>query len=63
MEGLGAHLPKVVGVEVGQLFDVEDGGGLGDAGDVEGIHQFGKGEDLLLAALALGGPAQQGHVV
>ena len=62
-EGLGAHAPQVHGVEVIQLGTVEDGGGLGDAGDVEGLHQLGQGEDLLLRQLTLGRPAQQRHIV
>ena len=36
----GAHIADIVGVEVGELFDVKDGGGLGDARDVEGLGQL-----------------------
>ena len=52
-----------MGVEVGQLFDVEDGGGLGDAADVENLRQLGQGKELPLGVLASGRPAQQGDVV
>ena len=34
------HGAQVGGVEVGQLLNVKDSGGLGDAGDVEGLHQL-----------------------
>ncbi|CAN4023978.1 HTH-type transcriptional repressor glcR, partial [Dysosmobacter welbionis] len=54
---------EIRGVEVRELVDVKNGGGLGDTGDIEGLHQLAEGEDLLLAALALGGPAQQSHIV
>ena len=62
-ERLRCHGAEIRGVEIGELVDVENGGRLGDAGDIEGGHQLVQGEDLLFAALALGGPAQQGHVV
>ena len=63
MEVLGAHLPDIVGVEVGQLLHVEDGGGLGDAADVEDLGQLSQGEELPLGVLAPGRPAQQGDIV
>ena len=37
---LGSEGAEVGGVEVGQLFNVENGGGLGNAGDVESLYQF-----------------------
>ncbi|CAN4047659.1 Prolyl-tRNA synthetase associated domain-containing protein, partial [Dysosmobacter welbionis] len=62
-EVLRRHGAEIRGVEVRELVDVKNGGGLGDTGDIEGLHQLAEGEDLLLAALALGGPAQQSHIV
>ena len=59
-KGLGGHGADVFGVEVAQLFDVKDGGGLGDAGQVKDLLELVQGEDLLLAP---GAPAQQGDVV
>ena len=63
VEVLGRELPEVVGVEVGELFDVEDGGGLGDALDVEDVGELLHGEELPFHVFAPGRPAQEGHVV
>jgi len=57
------HGPEIGGVEIGQLLDVENSGGLGDTGDVEHLHQLVQREDLLLGEFALGRPAQQRHIV
>ena len=54
VEVLSGELTQVLGVEVTQLLNVEDGGGLGDAADVE--HT----EELLLAVLAPGGTSPAG---
>ena len=62
-EVLGRHIADIVGVEVGELFDVENGGGLGDARNVEGLSQLGHGEELLLGALAARRPAEERHIV
>ena len=62
-EVLGRHIADIVGVEVGELFDVENGGGLGDARNVEGLGQLGHGEELLLGALAARRPAEERHIV
>ena len=59
-EGLRAHGADVLGVEVAQLLNVEDGGGLGDAGDVEDLLELVQRVDLPLPSRA---PAQEGDVV
>ena len=57
------HSPQIHGVEVIQLGDIEDGGGLGDTRHVKDLGQLLQREDLLLGILTLGRPAQQRHVV
>ena len=57
---LRGHGPDVFAVEVFQLFNVEDGGRLGDAAHLENFLQLVHGEDLLLAP---GAPAQKRHIV
>ena len=63
MERLRRERADIAGVEILELFNVKDGGGLGDAADIEGVDQLGQGEELLLGALAARRPAQQRHVV
>ena len=59
-EGLRAHGADILGVEVAQLFDVEDGRGLGDAGEVKDLLELVQREDLPLAP---GAPAEEGDIV
>ena len=59
-KGLGAHGADVFGVEIFELFDIEDSRGLGDALYVEYLGKLLHGEYLALAA---GTPAEQRDVV
>jgi len=51
-------------VEPVQLFGVEDGGGLAQAAEIEGLDQLFLGEEFLVAVLLhVRAPAQQGDEV
>ena len=62
-EFLGREIAQIIRVEIRQLFDVENGRGLGDAADVERPHQLVEREELLLALLAARRPAEKGNIV
>ncbi len=57
------HGPQVEGVEVGELLNVKDSGGLGYTRQIKGGHQLLQREYFLFRQFSSGGPAQQGHIV
>ena len=59
-ERLGGHGLDVLAVEVRELFDIEDGRGLRNAGHIEGFCELVDREDLPFAA---GRPAEERDVV
>ena len=63
IELIGGELLHILGVHPLELLNVEDGRGLGDTADVEGIHQLRKGKELLLGQRTSRRPAQKRHIV
>ena len=63
VEPLRIHGAQIKGVKMLQLCQVKDGGGFGNAGDVEGLNQLLQRKDFLFSQLTPGTPAQQRHVV